>query len=84
MRVTILRMLSTNSLSAFSASVTQAGIGRGAAAANVGPITRVRSPAGPDQPQAPSTPPRIVLPEGATAPPTGRAMPRGSLLDLSV
>jgi hypothetical protein len=69
MNATILRMISTNSLMAFSAATT-------AAASPSAPIRLVRQPemrAESDRPQAP-------LPAEAPRGPT----PRGSLLDLRV
>ncbi len=72
MRWMILSMLSSASLSAFSASVLKAGFG------TVQPSSPTLRPFS-AQPQsaAPSAPP-----QGAPAP--GGVMPRGSLLDLSV
>jgi hypothetical protein len=76
MRWIILSMLSSASLSAFSASVLKAGFGA------VQPPSPTLRPFG-AQPQsaAPSAAPQLS-PQGAPAP-TG-VMPRGSLLDLSV
>ncbi|MBV8870407.1 MAG: hypothetical protein JOY65_13490 [Acetobacteraceae bacterium] len=76
MRWIILSMLSSASLSAFSASVLKAGFGA------VQPPSPALRPFG-AQPQsaAPSAAPSLP-PQGARAP--GGAMPRGSLLDLSV
>jgi hypothetical protein len=87
MRFMILRMLSTNSLAAFSASVAQTGLSSRAGASpaggasSTGPVTRVRATGMQGQPQA--TPQKLLPAEGA-GPPAGRTLPRGSLLDLSV
>ena len=87
MRFMILRMLSTNSLAAFSASVAQtglsprAGVSPAAGLSSTGPVTRVRATGMQGQPQA--TPQKLDPAEGS-APPAGRTLPRGSLLDLSV
>jgi hypothetical protein len=75
---TILRMISTGSLSAFSASATNGALGRVAAAV---PVQRVRAQASP----APTG--VAAAPGGRSAPPQvqpGQILPRGSLLDLSV
>jgi hypothetical protein len=75
--VTILRMLSTGSLAAFSTSVAQAGLGQ---------IQPARATGGPTLQTAPQSqsaaPPSAGVPLGT--PPSGRIPPRGSLLDLSV
>jgi len=87
MRFMILRMLSTNSLAAFSASVAQtglssrAGISPAGGASNTGPVTRVRATGMQGQPQAT---PQKLAPADGSVPPAGRTLPRGSLLDLSV
>jgi hypothetical protein len=79
MRLMMHCMSSTGSLSAFSASVVQSGIGPGR------PVQGVRAldgttPTG----QASAGPVRAGPPRtGETAPPT-RNLPRGSLLDLTV
>jgi len=78
MDMTILRMISTGSLSAFSASATNGVLGRVAAS---GATQQARAQASP--------PPGGVAaaPGGRTAPPQvqpGQTLPRGSLLDLSV
>ena len=75
MRWIILSMLSSASLSAFSASVLKAGFG----AVQPSPVLRPFTA----QPQsaAPNAAPQLP-PPGAPAP--GGVMPRGSLLDLSV
>ncbi len=73
MRLTTFRMLSTNSLSAFSGATTTAPLDRGAA------VRLVRDRATQDQPGA-AAPDKLTLP---STPPT-RLMPRGSLLNLSV
>ncbi len=75
MRRMVLRMIATGSLSAFSAASLQGPAALG------GGVTRVRTP---ELPSAPARPPGAVPapPAGAAAP--GRALPRGSLLDLSV
>jgi hypothetical protein len=78
MDLSILRMISTGSLSAFSAGATNGAIGR------VPPPEAIR------QARAQSAPPPNSLsaaPGGRTTPPTvqpGQTLPRGSLLDLSV
>ncbi len=76
MRTMILAMLSTSSLSAFSASVTQSRLDRLAAA----------QPARSAAPSQGSQNPAQAAPTGrggASAPP-GQILPRGSLLDMSV
>lgn len=73
MRLTVIRMLSTNSLQAFSQASTTASLQRAAPAARL-----VRSPAEPAARQAAS--PAAPLP--AVRP--GLPPPRGSLLNLSV
>jgi len=87
MRFMILRMLSTSSLAAFSTSVAQtglssrAGVSPAAGVSNTGAVTRVRATGMQGQPQAT---PQKLAPADASAPPAGRTLPRGSLLDLSV
>ena len=78
MHATILRMLSTGSLSAFSASVAQAGLGlvQQARAASSQPLQA--SPATPQSSSSGSSGMSLGTP------PSGRVLPRGSLLDLSV
>ncbi len=86
MRFMILRMLSTNSLAAFSASVAQTSLSSrpamspAAGASGTGPVTRVRATGMQGQPQPA---PQKLAPAEGSAPP-GRTLPRGSLLDLSV
>jgi hypothetical protein len=79
MHGTILRMIATNSLSAFTSAAPQA-----ASLGGVGGVQPVRSRA-PDAPPKP-TPPSgglgLAPPGSATPPPSN--LPRGSLLDLSV
>jgi hypothetical protein len=78
MRLTILRMLSTSSLSAFSNSNAVSSANRSS------PVRPVRSLS--EQPQAggaQSTAPNKTLGTLPSVQP-GRVMPRGSLLDLSV
>jgi hypothetical protein len=78
MQLTILRMISNGSLSAFSASVAQSGIGPVNA---LPPAQRIRAQAPPQSngvsaaPGARPTPPPVQ---------PGQILPRGSLLDLSV
>jgi hypothetical protein len=76
MRLTILRMLSTNSLSAFSVSAAQqrAPMSSAAATAGVQRVSNARSPSTQAQPAQ-------TLRAG---PMPSQALPRGSLLDLSV
>ena len=82
MRFTVLRMLSTNSLTAFSASIAATGIGV-APAGSTGPISRVRASGLQGQPQSNPTP--KLAPAGSMdGAPQSRSLPRGSLLDLSV
>ena len=79
MQLTILRMISNGSLSAFSASVAQNGIGSVNASA---PIQRIRAQAPPQSNGVTAAPGG-----GRPMPPPvqpGQALPRGSLLDLSV
>jgi hypothetical protein len=73
MYVTILRMISTGSLAAFSASVASAGFGQ---------VQQARSVGGPTLQTAP--PAQSSAPASLGAPSSGRILPRGSLLDLSV
>lgn len=73
MHMTILRMLSTGSLAAFSANVMQVGLAQ---------AHPVRAFGGQAQPQAAPPAPPSATP--GTAMPAGRVLPRGSLLDLSV
>jgi hypothetical protein len=72
----MLHMISTGSLSAFSAGATNGAIGR------------VPSPAAIQQARAQSSaPPLAASPGGRANPPAvqpGQVLPRGSLLDLSV
>ena len=77
MRRMIVRMIATGSLSAFSAAALH---GPGGLGGGVMPIKTPRLPAGPAAGAAAATP---AAPP-ATAPQPGRALPRGSLLDLSV
>ena len=80
MQFTILRMISNGSLSAFSASVAQNGIGALQATPQ---LQRIRSQA-PAQSSgmnaAPAGSPRPAPPQVQP----GQILPRGSLLDLSV
>lgn len=73
MRLTVVRMLSTNSLSAFSGATTTPALDRSGAAR----LVRDRAP---QDAAAAAAPGKTALPD---APPT-RLMPRGSLLNLSV
>jgi hypothetical protein len=76
MRIMILRMISTNSLSAFSASITQSRAGQPR------PVQGVRALGADPQPAPSQQPPR---PAAGTPPaPGSNTLPRGSLLDLSV
>lgn len=72
MRLIVLHMLATNSLSAFSGASTTAPLAR------PGPVRLVRSPAGDGPPPAPPDlpPPPLNVQPGLR--------PRGSLLNLSV
>ena len=78
MHVTILRMLSTGSLAAFPASVAQPGLGQVQPARAVAGQTLQAAPASP-QPSSNGS-----LGGALGTPPSGRVLPRGSLLDLSV
>ncbi|MFH5926645.1 hypothetical protein [Roseomonas xinghualingensis] len=69
---TILRMISTNSLAAFTQDVARA--------AGIGPVQPVRSGGG--GPSAQATPAQRLL--ESVPPPPATPMPRGSLLDLRV
>jgi hypothetical protein len=72
--MTILRMISTGSLSAFSASIAQARLGQVQGVRVLG-----------TQPQAaPAQQSPVLQPNAQAAPADGRILPRGSLLDLSV
>jgi len=83
MDLTMLRMISTGSLSAFSAGATNGAIG------SVAPATAIR-PIATQQVRAQSSSPPNGLsasPGGRSLPPAvqpGQTLPRGSLLDLSV
>ncbi len=79
MQLTILRMISNGSLSAFSASVAQSGIGPLNASQ---PVQRIRAQA-PPQSNGVSASPGGGRPTPPPVPP-GQILPRGSLLDLSV
>jgi hypothetical protein len=79
MQLTILRMISNGSLSAFSASVAQSGM---TAIQGAAPVQRIRS-----QSSAPQTNGLSGPAAGRPMPPPtqpGQVLPRGSLLDLSV
>jgi len=78
MQLTILHMISNGSLSAFSASLANGGIG---AARGVSPVQRVRSQA-PAQQSGVNASPSVRQPPASAQP--GQVLPRGSLLDLSV
>jgi hypothetical protein len=87
MRATILRMLSTNSLSAFSLNATAGRVGVGQA----WPIAPVRgdstvqaAPGTATQPQPQSLSGSASGASGTTAPGGGQSVRRGSLIDLSV
>jgi hypothetical protein len=77
MRLMILRMLSTNSLSAFSSAAQV----RPAVAGPIQPI-RAQSPTNPGGPGVAGT--ELGLMPFPQRPTGGRMPPRGSLLDLSV
>jgi len=72
-------MLSTGSLSAFSASVTQAGFGQ-VQQARASSVQAVQSAPQPSSSGSPNGSPGMLL----GAPSSGRILPRGSLIDLSV
>jgi hypothetical protein len=79
MRLMILRMLSSNALSAFGSSSPLSPPGQ------AGPVHRVRALSGQaaqggTKPEVPNL--KLSLQPGEA--PSGRLMPRGSLLDLSV
>ena len=79
MRLTILRMISANSLAAFSNSNAVQSTNRTAALRQVRSLT--------DQAQASASPTQAQAGKpagGITGAAPGRIMPRGSLLDLSV
>ena len=79
MQLTILRMISNGSLSAFSASISQGGIG---GVHGPAPVQRIRA-----QSPAPQATGLSASPAGRPMPPPvqpGQVLPRGSLLDLSV
>jgi hypothetical protein len=77
MHGTILRMLSTGSLTAFSTSVAQAGLGQIQPARAVGGQMQQAAPT--PQSASPGSPGNSL-----GTPSSGRILPRGSLLDLSV
>lgn len=77
MRLIVLRMLATNSLSAFSTSVTTGRLDAGGAVQKA----RTLQPSPPAA--APGTSPTLALKPDAQIP-AGRSLPRGSLLNLSV
>ena len=73
----ILRMISTGSLSAFSASIAQSRLGQ------TWPVQGVRALS--PEPKAGPLPQMPAPPPGSQAAPAGnRILPRGSLLDLTV
>ena len=76
MRRMILGMIATGSLSAFSAAALQ---GPGAIGAGVTPVRFPKLPGG-----AAAPPSAVPAAPQQSAPQPGRALPRGSLLDLSV
>ncbi len=82
MRLMMLRMSSSNSLTAFSTSLAQGGINASA----IGPgaaISRVRA-VGPQVPPPGAPASKLLSPDPSTGAPPSSALPRGSLLDLSV
>jgi hypothetical protein len=84
MRRMILRMIATGSLSAFSTSALQ-GLPSQAGRVGGGDLAVQQARATQVQPQQQPAPPSVALDQGKpAAQPTGRALPRGSLLDLSV
>lgn len=80
MRATVERMISTGSLSAFSANATN-GIVSGGAVSGTRPMQPMAARAQSSTPPAQPTGPLMRPPAPQDA---GQAMPRGSLLDLSV
>ena len=80
MQFTILRMLSSGSLSAFSASVTASSLGQ---ARRVHPVRGASAQPQSSAPSSSQAAPSQGGGTGAGALP-GRILPRGSLLDLSV
>lgn len=76
MRPRLLRMISPQSLSAFSASIANGGISAS------GNVQKARSQQAPAQSTAPA--PQSTGPASAPPRQPGQFMPRGSLLDLSV
>jgi hypothetical protein len=81
MRMMMHCMSSTGSLSAFSASVAQTGIGQARPVQNVRAMDGTAAPTGQASGGAGRAGPSPRT--GETAPPT-RSLPRGSLLDLTV
>jgi len=81
MHLTILRMISTGSLAAFSANIAQGGVGAGTQA---GPVSRATG-VPPQRDTSTRSPPAVPSLGGpnTTQPPT-RPLPRGSLLDLTI
>ncbi len=84
MRLMMLSMLSSNSLSAFSASLAQGGINPSSGINAPSGVSRVRAvELGAQSTVAPA--PKLVQPDtGGTGAPPSRLLPRGSLLDMSV
>ena len=79
MRLTLLCMISANSLSAFSGATATAPLNRPAGVGGVQPVRLLRGTA--DQP-APAAPAQAAPLSGGAAP--KGPMPRGSLLNLAV
>ncbi len=84
MRASVLRMISTGSLSAFSASITNGSLGNGSlgGVAGAAPVQKVFAARSQPQQAAPAQQSAGGRPVPQMAP--GQIMPRGSLLDLSV
>jgi hypothetical protein len=84
MRRMILRMIATGSLSAFSTAALQ-GLPSQAGRVTGPDATAQRTRTAQVQPPVQPAPPAVALEQAKPAPQaTGRALPRGSLLDLSV
>lgn len=82
----MLRMLTSNSLSAFSVTPSVGAPTRGTRTAGADPIQRARTPGSGREEPAPVPPSNAAPPGGIARPPEpgSRVLPRGSLVDLSV
>jgi hypothetical protein len=82
----MLRMLTSNSLSAFSVTPSVGAPTPGTRTAGADPIQRTRAPGSGREEPPPTPPSNAAPPGGGVRPPEpgSRVLPRGSLVDLSV